>query len=120
DVVPTSMMDISDGLSSELLHICKQSKCGCQIYQDRIPIAEETARAASEFEMDPLIAALNGGEDYELLFTVPLSAHEKVKTIPGIHIIGNITDLKDHAVLVTQQGEVIRLEAQGWNAYRNR
>jgi len=117
-VVPTSMIDISDGLSSELLHICKQSRCGCQIYQDRIPIAEETVRSASEFNLEPLIPALNGGEDYEMLFTVPLSAHEKVTGIPGVHIIGNITDMRDHAVLVTNEGNVIKLEAQGWNAYR--
>lgn len=116
-IVPTSMIDISDGLSSELLHICKQSEVGCQIYQDKIPVASETASAAEEFQLEPLIPALNGGEDYELLFTVPLSAHEIVKTIPGVSIIGNITDMKGHAVLVTNDGNAIKLEAQGWNAY---
>lgn len=116
-IVPTSMIDISDGLSSELLHICKQSEVGCQIYQDKIPVANETAIAAEEFQLEPLIPALNGGEDYELLFTVPLSAHEIVKTIPGVSIIGNITDMKGHAVLVTNDGNAIKLEAQGWNAY---
>ena len=117
-IVPTSMIDISDGLSSELLHICKQSDCGCQIYQDRIPMADETVMAANEFQLEPLIAALNGGEDYEMLFTVPISAHEKVAAIPGVHVIGNITDMKGHAVLVTNDGNAIKLEAQGWDAYR--
>lgn len=84
NVLPTSMIDISDGLSSELLHICKQSDCGVVIYQDQIPISEEVGNAASEFQLEPLIPALNGGEDYELLFTVPLSDHDKVKSIPGV------------------------------------
>jgi len=116
-IVPTSMIDISDGLSSELLHICKRSGCGCQIYQERIPIAEETGRAAAEFNLEPMIPALNGGEDYELLFTIPLSAHDTVAALPGVHVIGNITDMKGHAILVTAEGNAIRLEAQGWNAY---
>ena len=77
------MIDISDGLSSELLHICKASGCGCQVYDDRIPMAEETKQAAEEFQLEPLVAALHGGEDYELLFTVPLSDYEKVSAFPG-------------------------------------
>jgi len=112
---PGAMIDISDGLSSELLHICKQSGCGCQVYDDRIPVADETAEAAREFQMEPLMAALHGGEDYELLFTVPLSAHDKVAAIQGISIIGNITDKKGSALLVGQDGSGIPLQAQGWD-----
>jgi len=116
-VVPTSMIDISDGLSSELLHICKQSDCGCVIYHDKIPISEETGAVAEEFQMEPLIAALNGGEDYELLFTVPLSAYDKVNEIPRVSIIGNITDHKGTAIMMLDEGNAVPLQAQGWNAY---
>jgi len=116
-VVPTSMIDISDGLSSELLHICKQSDCGCVIYHDKIPVSEETEAAAEEFNMEPLIAALNGGEDYELLFTVPLSAYDKVNEIPGVSIIGNITEHKGKSIMMTSGEEAVELKAQGWNAY---
>jgi len=114
-IKPGAMIDISDGLSSELLHICKQSGCGCQVYDDRIPVAEETAEAAREFQMEPLVAALHGGEDYELLFTVPLSDHDAVSAIQGISIIGNITDKKGSALLVSQDGSGIPLQAQGWD-----
>jgi thiamine-monophosphate kinase len=114
-IKPGAMIDISDGLSSELLHICKQSECGCQVYDDRIPVADETAQAAREFQMEPLVAALHGGEDYELLFTVPLSDHDKVAAIPGISLIGNITDKKGSALLVGQDGSGIPLQAQGWD-----
>ncbi len=116
-VKPGAMIDISDGLSSELLHICKASECGCQVYDDRIPIADETKEAAEEFQMEPLVAALHGGEDYELLFTVPLSDHDKVSAISGVSVIGNITDQKGKALLVGNDGNAIRLQAQGWNAY---
>lgn len=116
-ITPASMIDISDGLSSELLHICKSSGCGCQVYADRIPIADETVRAAEEFRMEPLVAALHGGEDYELLFTVPLSDFEKVSAIKGVSVIGNITDQKGKALLVDDSGNAIPLQAQGWNAY---
>jgi len=118
-VVPSSMIDISDGLSSELLHICKQSDCGCVIYHDKIPISEEVGTAAEEFQMEPIIAALNGGEDYELLFTVPLSAHDRVKEIPGVSIIGNITDHKGAAIMMLEEGNSVTLQAQGWNAYND-
>jgi thiamine-monophosphate kinase len=118
DVLPTSMIDISDGLSSELLHICKESECGVVIYQDKIPISMEVSLAASEFRIEPLIPALNGGEDYELLFTVPLSAHDKVKSIPGVSIIGNITEHKGTAIMMTEDGNAITLQAQGWQAYQ--
>ncbi|MDF1570694.1 MAG: thiamine-phosphate kinase [Bacteroidales bacterium] len=117
EVLPTSMIDISDGLSSELLHICKESDCGVVIYQEKLPISMEVQLAAAEFRLEPLIPVLNGGEDYELLFTVPLSAHDKVKSIPGISIIGNITEHKGTAIMMTEQGQAIALQAQGWQAY---
>ena len=116
-VKPGAMIDISDGLSSELLHICKASECGCQVYDDRIPIADETKQVAEEFQMEPLVAALHGGEDYELLFTVPISDHDKVNAIAGVSVIGNITDQIGKALLVGNDGNAIRLQAQGWNAY---
>lgn len=117
EVLPHAMIDISDGLSSELLHICKQSDCGCVIYHDKIPISEETGRVAEEFQMEPVVAALNGGEDYELLFTVPLSAYDKVNEIPDVHIIGNITEHKGKAIMMLEEGNAVELMAQGWNAY---
>lgn len=117
EVLPTSMIDISDGLSSELLHICKESECGVVIYQEKLPISMEVQLAAAEFTLEPLIPVLNGGEDYELLFTVPLSAHDKVKSIPGISIIGNITEHKGTAIMMTEEGQAIALQAQGWQAY---
>lgn len=117
EILPTSMIDISDGLSSELLHICKHSDCGVVVYQDQIPISEETARAALEFQLEPLIPAFNGGEDYELLFTVPLWAHDKVRGIPGVSVIGNITEHKGTAIMMTTEGNAVSLQAQGWQAY---
>jgi thiamine-monophosphate kinase len=119
-IIPTAMIDISDGLSSELLHICKASECGVQVYDDRIPMADETVAAAGEFGMEPLVAALHGGEDYELLFTVPISDHDRVSTVEGVHVIGNITDQKGTALLVGNDGKGIPLQAQGWNAYTER
>lgn len=117
-IVPGAMIDISDGLSSELLHICKASECGCQVYDERIPIADETRQAASEFQLEPMVAALHGGEDYELLFTVPLSTHDKVAALDGVSVIGNITDKKGSALLVGNDGSAIQLQAQGWNAFQ--
>jgi thiamine-monophosphate kinase len=116
-IVPGAMIDISDGLSSELLHICKASECGCQVYDERIPIADETREAASEFQLEPMVAALHGGEDYELLFTVSLSAHDKVAALEGVSVIGNITGKKGSALLVGNDGSAIQLQAQGWNAF---
>jgi len=116
-ITPSSMIDISDGLSSELLHICKASGIGCQVYDDRIPLAEETKETAEEFQMEPLVAALHGGEDYELLFTVPLGDHEKVAAVEGVSVIGNMTDNDGKALLVGNDGSGILLQAQGWNAY---
>ena len=114
-IKPGAMIDISDGLSSELLHICKASECGCQVYDERIPVVDETAEAAREFQMEPMVAALHGGEDYELLFTVPLSDHDKVADIKAVSIIGNITDKKGSALLVGNDGNAIPLQAQGWD-----
>ena len=114
-IVPTSMMDISDGLSSELLHICKASDCGCRVYEDRIPIDYQTAVMAEELNMNLVTAAMNGGEDYELLFTVPLHAHEAIRKIPGVHVIGHITKPSIGAALITRDGAEIPIRAQGWN-----
>ncbi len=114
-IVPAAMIDISDGLASELLHICKASECGCQVYDERIPMAEETKETAGEFQMEPMVAALHGGEDYELLFTVPLSDFDKVSALEGVTIIGNITDKKGSALLVSNDGNAIQLQAQGWS-----
>lgn len=116
NIKPTSMIDISDGLSSELLHICKNSNVGCRVYMEKIPIDEQTAKMANEFGIDPYTAALNGGEDYELLFTIPLSEFQAVDGMEGIRIIGHIVEPGLGAYLVPPSGEEIRLTAQGWNA----
>lgn len=114
-ILPTSMIDVSDGLSSEIMHICKQSGTGCRIYEDRIPIDYQTAVMAEELNMNLVTAALNGGEDYELLFTVPLTDHDKVNAIEGIKVIGYITKPELGCALVTRDGAEIPLKAQGWN-----
>ena len=116
NIVPTAMMDISDGLSSELLHICRQSHTGCRIYEERIPIDYQTAVMAEEFNMSLITAALNGGEDYELLFTVPLAKHDDISALPGIRIIGHITAPSLGAYMITRDGAEIELKAQGWNS----
>lgn len=115
DIVPTAMMDVSDGLSSELLHICKQSHTGCRVYEDRIPIDYQTAIMAEDLNMNLVTAALNGGEDYELLFTVPLHYHEKIEKIKGVKVIGHITREELGCALVTRDGGEMPLRAQGWN-----
>ena len=112
---PTAMMDISDGLSSELMHICKQSGVGCRIYEKNIPIDYQTAVMAEELNMNVTTCALNGGEDYELLFTVPIGDHEKIEQIDGIKLIGHITEAKFGQVLVTRDNQEFELKAQGWN-----
>ena len=117
-IVPTSMIDISDGLSSELKHICKQSGVGCRIFEERIPIDYQTAVMAEQFNMNVTTAALNGGEDYELLFTVPLYLHEKVSKIKGVHVIGHITKVDYGQLLETRDGGEIELKAQGWDSTR--
>lgn len=114
-IIPTAMMDISDGLSSELLHICKDSGVGCRVYEDRIPIDYQTAVMAEELNMNVVTAAMNGGEDYELLFTIPLHAHEAIKKIPGVKVIGHITKPSLGAFLITRDGVEMEIKAQGWN-----
>ena len=112
---PTSMMDISDGLSSELLHICKQSKVGCRIFEKQIPIDYQTAVMAEELNMNVTTCALNGGEDYELLFTVPIGDHEKIQELEDVKLIGHITNQSLGHVLVTRDDQEFELKAQGWN-----
>ncbi|WP_288359284.1 thiamine-phosphate kinase [uncultured Bacteroides sp.] len=114
-IQPTSMMDISDGLSSELLHICTQSKVGCRVYEEHIPIDYQTAVMAEEFNMNLSTCALNGGEDYELLFTVPIADHEKVTEMEGVKLIGHITKPELGCALITRDGQEFELKAQGWN-----
>ncbi len=118
NVKPTSMIDISDGLSSEILHICNKSDVGCKIFQDKIPIDLNTEKMAEEFKIEPLIAALNGGEDYELLFTIDVKDLEKIKDQPSIHAIGHIADKEHGAIMITNGGQSIQLQAQGWNQMR--
>ena len=115
-ILPTSMMDISDGLSSELIHICSQSTAGCRIYEDKIPINYQAAVMAEELNMSIVTAALNGGEDYELLFTVALSDYDKIVLLEGISIIGHMTKPELGLNLVGREGEEIELKAQGWNS----
>lgn len=114
-IKPTSMMDISDGLSSELIHICKASHTGCRVYEDRIPIDYQTAIMAEELGMNLVTAAMNGGEDYELLFTVPLTDHDKVSALPGVKVIGYIAKEDLGCALVTRDGTEIPIRAQGFN-----
>jgi thiamine-monophosphate kinase len=116
-IVPTSMMDISDGLSSELMHICKSSQTGCRVYEDKIPIDYQTACMAEELNMNLVTTALNGGEDYELLFTVPLTKHDDIKDIKGISVIGYITKKDLGCALVSRDGQELELVAQGWKAF---
>lgn len=113
-IVPTSMIDVSDGLSSELMHICTQSKTGCRIYEERIPIDYQTAVTAEEMNLNVVTAAMNGGEDYELLFTVPLDKHDEVSKIEGISVIGHITAESLGCAMITRDGGEITLKAQGW------
>ena len=112
---PTAMMDVSDGLSSELRHICKQSGVGCRIYEKQLPIDYQTAVMAEELNMNVTTCALNGGEDYELVFTVPIGDHEKIQEVDDVHLIGHITEQKFGHVLVSRDGQEFELKAQGWN-----
>jgi thiamine-monophosphate kinase len=114
-IKPTAMMDISDGLSSELMHICKQSNTGCRIFEKELPIDYQTAVMAEELNMNVTTCALNGGEDYELLFTVPIADHEKVAQMDDVHLIGHITRQELGHTLVTRDGQEMQLKAQGWN-----
>lgn len=113
-IVPTSMIDVSDGLSSDLLHLCKESGMGARIYLDRLPIAKETYDMAGELHTDPVVAALNGGEDYELLFTVPVSRQDEIFAL-GIDVIGHITSESSGVALVTPDGSELKITAPGWN-----
>jgi thiamine-monophosphate kinase len=115
-VQPTSMIDVSDGLSSDLIHICTQSEVGCSIYEDKIPLDHSTVTSAQEMKLDPIVCALNGGEDYELLFTISLDDYEKIKDQQRVSVIGHITSDKGSYQFVSKNEEVHKLTAQGWNA----
>lgn len=117
-IKPTAMIDVSDGVSSDIMHICKQSDVGCVIYEERLPVDYQTAMMAETFSMNVTTVALNGGEDYELLFTVPLADHERVSSLPGIHVIGHITKKENGCNLITRDGTEMELKAQGWNHLR--
>jgi thiamine-monophosphate kinase len=114
-IVPTAMMDISDGLSSEILHICKQSKLGCVLYEEKIPIADEMKKAAYKFEIDPTACALSGGEDYELLFTIDQKDYNKLVLNERISVVGYMTEEEQGATIITKGGSKHALTAQGWN-----
>jgi thiamine-monophosphate kinase len=117
EILPTSMMDISDGLSSEILHICKQSNLGCLLYEEKIPIADETRKAAYKFELDPTACALSGGEDYELLFTIRPEDYDKLVLNENISVIGYMTDTEEGKKILTKGGNKFDITAQGWNAF---
>ncbi len=118
EIVPTSMIDISDGLSSEILHICKQSKKGCRLYEEKIPVDERARQFAYKLEIDPTACALSGGEDYELLFTIRQSDYDKIITNSDISIVGHITEKESDCVIITKGGNMHNLVAQGWNAFK--
>ena len=118
-VVPSSMIDVSDGLASELLHLARNSGVGLQVYEENLPIDKMTYDTAVEFNLDPITCVMNGGEDYELLFTIKQTDHEKVKNHPDIHFIGYATDLVGQAHLITKGGTVVPLKAQGFNHFRD-
>jgi thiamine-monophosphate kinase len=120
DVTPTSMMDISDGLSSEILHICRQSELGCVIYEEKIPIAEDTRNAAYKFELDPTACALSGGEDYELLFTIAQADYDKLVLNEQISVIGYMTEPEKGKKIITKGGNTFDITAQGWNAFASK
>lgn len=119
-IKPTSMIDISDGLASEIRHLSKASGLGCRIYEDKIPIHPDTLRITEEFKIVPAVAALNGGEDYELLFTISQDDFEKIGNITGIAVIGHTTEQKDEAIMITNDNQAIQLRAQGWDGLREK
>lgn len=119
NILPTAMMDISDGLSSELKHICTQSKTGCRVYEEHIPIDYQTAVTAEEFNMNLTTCAMNGGEDYELLFTVSIADYKKISEMEDVKLIGHITEEKLGCALITRDGQEFELKAQGWNPLRD-
>jgi thiamine-monophosphate kinase len=116
-IVPTSMMDVSDGLSSEILHICKQSGLGCRLYEEKIPVAEASRKAAFKFGLDPTVCALNGGEDYELLFTMKQEDYDKITLNEEISVIGYMAEASEGTKLITKAGNTFDITAQGWNAF---
>jgi len=118
EVKPTSMIDISDGLSSEILHICKQSKVGCNLYEDKIPLDQQVISTCEEFNLNSTTVALSGGEDYELLFTVAQEDYPKIKGNPNLTVIGHMTDKREGVNLITRANQKIELTAQGWNALK--
>ncbi len=117
EIIPTSMIDVSDGLSSEILHLCKNSNTGCVLYEEKIPFHDETKETALEFNIDPTTCALSGGEDYELLFTIRQEDYEKITMSEQISVIGYMTEVNEGAVLLTKGGNKHKLIAQGWNAF---
>jgi thiamine-monophosphate kinase len=119
EIIPTAMMDISDGLSSEILHICKQSNLGCVLYEEKIPVADEMKKAAFKFEIDPTACALSGGEDYELLFTLPQSEYDKLVLNEQISVVGYMTDAEEGAHIITKGGSKHTITSQGWNHLRS-
>ena len=118
NILPTAMMDISDGLSSEILHICQQSGVGCRLYEEKIPIADEMKSAAYKFEIDPTACALSGGEDYELLFTLAQSEYDKLVLNEQISVIGYMTEAAEGKKIITKGGNLHDITAQGWNAFK--
>jgi thiamine-monophosphate kinase len=117
-IYPTSMMDISDGLSSELIHMCRASGMGCRVFEEKIPIDPSVFKVCEEMKINAVTAALNGGEDYELVMTLPIDVHEKIKGNPFLTIIGHLTDKDTTPYLVSNTGELLKMKAQGWNAYK--
>ena len=118
NIIPTAMMDISDGLSSEILHICNLSNLGCILYEDKLPIAEQTRNAAFKFNLDPTVCALNGGEDYELLFTIKQEDYDKISSNENISVVGYIKDIEDGRKFLSKGGNSFDITAQGWNALK--
>jgi len=116
-ILPTSMMDVSDGLSSEVMHICKQSNVGCVLYEEKIPVNDAARQYAYKLELDPTACALSGGEDYELVFTIPLEDHDKVVLNEQISVVGYVTDIEEGMHIITKGGSTHKLTAQGWNAF---
>ncbi len=117
-IIPTAMMDVSDGISSEVLHICKQSNLGCLLYEEKIPISDQSRQAAYKFGLDPTVCALNGGEDYELIFTMKQEDYDKITLNEEISVIGYMTDITEGSKLQTKGGNVFDITAQGWNAFQ--
>lgn len=118
DIKPNSMIDVSDGLASELMHLCTQSGVGCELYEDKIPLDPQTFDRAREFSLDPTVCALSGGEDYELLFTLPMSEYDKIKNLPDFTIIGHITPKSSGLNLIAKAGTSHPITAQGWNSFK--